>query len=61
VPTTNFPEPVGLAATLDTALLKDVITVIREENQRRGLARLRQCDLVVDHDDGKLRLRTGKR
>jgi beta-glucosidase len=35
VPTTNFPEPIGLAATFDDALVHDVASVISEEN--RGL------------------------
>lgn len=35
VPTTNFPEPVGLAATFDQNLVYDVAAVISEEN--RGL------------------------
>lgn len=35
VPTTNFPEPIGLAATFDDALIQDVAGVISVEN--RGL------------------------
>ncbi len=35
VPTTNFPEPIGLAATFDDALIHDVAGVISDEN--RGL------------------------
>ena len=35
VPTTNFPEPVGLAATFDAPLVKSVAAVISDEN--RGL------------------------
>ena len=35
VPTTNFPEPIGLAATFDDALIRDVASVISVEN--RGL------------------------
>ncbi len=35
VPTTNFPEPVGLAATFDDALVHDVAAVVSVEN--RGL------------------------
>jgi beta-glucosidase len=35
VPTTNFPEPVGLAATFDEGLVHEVATVISTEN--RGL------------------------
>ncbi len=35
VPTTNFPEPVGLAATFDDALVHDIAGVISAEN--RGL------------------------
>ena len=31
VPTTNFPEPIGLAATFDTALVRDVAAAISEE------------------------------
>ncbi|HEY6641882.1 MAG TPA: glycoside hydrolase family 3 C-terminal domain-containing protein [Povalibacter sp.] len=31
VPTTNFPEPIGLAASFDTALLHDVAAAISEE------------------------------
>ena len=33
VPTTNFPEPVGLAATFDAPLIKDVASVISVEVQ----------------------------
>jgi len=35
VPTTNFPEPIGLAATFDRHLVHDVATAISDEN--RGL------------------------
>lgn len=35
VPTTNFPEPIGLAATFDDSLIHDVAGVISTEN--RGL------------------------
>lgn len=35
VPTTNFPEPIGLAATFDQNLVHDVASVISDEN--RGL------------------------
>jgi beta-glucosidase len=35
VPTTNFPEPIGLAATFDAPLIHSVAQVISEEN--RGL------------------------
>ena len=35
VPTTNFPEPIGLAATFDDALVGDVASAISGEN--RGL------------------------
>ncbi|MCK5911179.1 MAG: glycoside hydrolase family 3 protein, partial [Caulobacter sp.] len=31
LPTTNFPEPIGLAATFDTALVKDVAGAIGTE------------------------------
>jgi beta-glucosidase len=31
LPTTNFPEPIGLAATFDTALVKDVAVAISTE------------------------------
>lgn len=33
VPTTNFPEPVGLAATFDTALIHDVAATVSMENR----------------------------
>ncbi|WP_422633338.1 glycoside hydrolase family 3 C-terminal domain-containing protein [Sphingobium sp.] len=33
VPTTNFPEPIGLAATFDAPLIKDVASVISTEVQ----------------------------
>ena len=40
IPTTNFPEPVGLAATFDDALVHDVAAAIRVEVQRmHSLAR----------------------
>jgi len=35
VPTTNFPEPIGLAATFDAALVTRIASVISDEN--RGL------------------------
>ena len=35
IPTTNFPEPIGLAATFDERLIYDVAAVISSEN--RGL------------------------
>ena len=35
VPTTNFPEPIGLAATFDAPLVRDVASAVSQEN--RGL------------------------